>query len=269
MDSALLTSPSKYVKSGEEVANIRKRLAAGRFIIDSLDIEFETTREFIRSVLPPCLEPGDAPTGIIGVSKQESEICGTFNCAVIFLSARCEDVEGLYSLLMLVDQELPITLGREMWGEAKKMGTADLLYDGRYMYGYADRKGTRLIEVEAELGPDLGPADTAFTSLELKAQLDSSGHGLQYDPILFALDVNASSTNVRKGPATVKLAGSKWDPIDSMPIISTGQATHSVGECYGRPGREFPQSDRDAYVPYILGRYYDDPTLFRVPQRHR
>lgn len=262
-------SPTKFVRTPEEIARIKEILGAGRFTTDGIEVEFETTPEFVREVLPPCLSPAEAPTGIINVSKWEGEMCGEFGGAIIWIRARHEAVEGLYCLLMLISGDMPVTLGREVWGECKKVGSMDLFRDGPYMFGYGERNGTRLIEVEAEFGPDLGPLKVTDTLYELKAQFNATGDGLQYDPILVELRADGAYTNVREGTATVKLTGSRFDPVDEIPIVSVGTATHVIGESCYRAVRQFPQPDHDTLMPYILGRSYDDLALFRVPQRHR
>ena len=268
-------SPGRYVRTPEETERIQKLIADGRFTTDGIEVEFETTPEFIREVLPPCLKPAGTPTGVINVSLWEGEMCGEFGAGIVWINScfedpeRGEEVEGLYCLLMLISGDMPVTLGREVWGECKKTGTMDMHHDGRYMYGYAERMGTRLIEVEAEFGEDEGPQDVDVPLFELKAQLDASGYGLQYDPILVVLQSRNSYSRFRKGKAEVKLTGGKWDPVDTIPIVAWGQATHVEGECTYRAVRQIPQSDRDAHLPYVLGRSYDDLTQYRVPQRHR
>ena len=260
---------SKFVRTQEEIERIQRVLAAGRFTTDGIEVEFETTPEFVHEVLPPCLSPTDEPVGVINVSKWEGEMCGEFGCGIIWVKARYEGLEGLYCLLMIVSGDMPVTLGREVWGECKKTGTVDVHHDDRRMYGYTDRMGTRLIEIEAEFGDDQGATKASDTLFEVKAQIDASGIGLQHDPILVVLESDCFFSTVRQGTAEVELTGSKWDPVDSIPIVSIGPATHAMGEANYRAVDQFPQTDRDAYLPYVLGRSYDDVTEYRVPQRHR
>lgn len=263
-------SPSRYVRTPDEIQRIQKILADGRFTTDGIEVAFETTRAYVEEVLPPCLAPAASPVGVINVSKWEGEMCGEFGAAIVWLRAAHQGVEGLYCLMMLISGDMPVTLGREVWGECKKVGSMDVHHDGPYVYGYGERNGTRLIEIEAQLGADEGPAlgvkDTLF---ELKAQIDTSGYGLQYDPLLVVLEAESNFGTVRRGTAQVTLRGSRWDPVDEIPIVSFGEATHVVGESSYRVVETFPQPDRDALLPYVLGRSYDDLTLFRVPQRHR
>ena len=98
-----------------------------------------------------------------------------FDSAIVGLIASYGDLEGFYTLLMVLNGDMPVTLGREMWGEVKKTGSARLYNLGGAMYGYGERNGTRLVEIEADLGPDLGPQTVEGHSLEVKAFLTADG----------------------------------------------------------------------------------------------
>jgi acetoacetate decarboxylase len=51
-----------WVKTPEEIARIQRVLAAPRFTdAERLQVDFLTTPEFVRSVLPPGLEPAAEP----------------------------------------------------------------------------------------------------------------------------------------------------------------------------------------------------------------
>ena len=84
-----------------------------------------------------------------------------------------------------------------MWGDPKKTGFAQLYVDGHQMHGYGERDGVRLIEVDGEFGPDLGPVEMEGLDFELKATLHGSGFGLQDDVVLTCMK-NRESYRVRR-----------------------------------------------------------------------
>jgi hypothetical protein len=260
---------ASFVRTPEQVERIGRILGAGRFVTDAIEVEFTTDFEFLDEVLPPCFERPADPTGFVNVSKWEGEMCGEFDCGMIWVKARYGDREGFYCPLMIVSGDMPVTLGREVWGECKKTGSADLFRDGGSIFAYTERLGRRLIEIEATVGEDQGPTQVSMTTFEIKAQLDVTGAGLQYDPILVEFESMGSLASVREGEAEVRLGSSEWDPVDSIPIVSLGAATYVTGESVYQPIRQVTLTDRDAYLPYILGRSYDDLSLYRVPRRHR
>ena len=166
-----------FVKTKEELQEIQRILSEGRCTIEAVSIEFETTFEFLRSVLPPCFDLPETPTAIASISRWQSELCGEFDCGIISLKCRYKELEGTTMLVLIVSGDMPVTIGREMWGEAKKTGIAQVYMDGHEAYGFCERNGARLIEIEAEFGDDLGPSSSESYDFEIKAVPHSTGFG--------------------------------------------------------------------------------------------
>ena len=258
-----------FVKTAAEVAEIEELLSKGQFTTESLTIEFRTSQEFVRSVLAPCFEPADEPIAYANVSHWQSALCGEFDCGIVYLKCRYKKFEGTTMLTLFVSGDTPVTIGREMWGEGKKTGTAQLFFDGHEAYGYAERNGVRLIEINAELGPDLGPSRAENLDFELKAQPHTTGRGFQNDVVLSCLKTDESYRVNREGTGKLKFAGTKFDPLDTIPIASVGKAYYSEGaSCWTVPWFDV-LANQDAYKPYIYGQNYDDFRYFARPARFR
>jgi acetoacetate decarboxylase len=262
-----------YVKTPEEVERIQERLADVKYVGESLMIEFETTPEFVRDVLPPCLSPIDTPTGVAAVAQHQSVHVGEHGAAVVYLYAQYEGLVGLYALTLLISTETNQLHGRERWGMAKKVLDSCGLYrdstdDRETMFGYAARHGTRLIEIEAELSADDGPREGVHHLFELKGFLSPYGVGLDRDPELIIIDVHESNGSVREGTGRLVLQGTADDPCDTIPIVSVGPASHIVGALEYQTSRVITLSDADAYVPYVYGTRYDDFSASRLPARY-
>ncbi|MDE1166166.1 MAG: acetoacetate decarboxylase family protein [Pseudomonas sp.] len=256
-----------FVKTPEELQDIQRILAEGRCTIEAVSIEFETTFEFLRAVLPPCFDLPEQPIAIASVSRWQSELCGEFDCGIISLKCRYQELEGTTMLVLIVSGDMPVTIGREMWGEAKKTGSAQVYLDGHQAYGFCERNGARLIEIEAEFGADLGPASNQAWDFEIKAVPHSSGYGLQHDPILNCMR-NQENLRVRRlGTGTLKLNGTALDPLHTIPVVSVGAAYYSEGESSWTVPRLAVLPDRDAYLPFVYGQKFDDFRLFRKPAR--
>jgi acetoacetate decarboxylase len=256
-----------FVKTPEEVKEIQQLLAEGRFTTEGVTVEFETTREFVRSVLAPCFEPTDKPIAYANVSRWQSNVCGEFDCAIVFLQCRYKDYQGTTMLSIIISGDMPVSIGREMWGEPKKTGTAQLFVDGHEVYGYAERNGARLIEIDAQFGPDLGPVSMNSLDFELKATPHVTGIGLQEDVILTCMNNHEDYRVRREGSATLKFNGTPMDPLDTIPIVSVGKAYYSQGESSWTVPWFDTLPDREAYLPYIYGQKYDDFRLFRSARR--
>lgn len=249
---------ASFVKTQEEIDRIRKIIYPTHFQYEALVVAFEVPEDFLRSILPPCFAP--SKTSRIAkaqVSRWQSLRSG-FDCAVVDLPARHGDFEGWYHLTHLISGDMPVTVGREMWGEAKKRGDMSLTVDGRKAHGYGERNGVRLIEIEAELDDDTGPMENPQNRLELKAFISSDGQGLQYDPIVLRLEQNEYIDKLRPGRGTLTFRSSEADPTGTIPISRIVSVQHEVGSSAMGTLGEFPVSEgREAYIPYVWGRSYD------------
>ena len=256
-----------FVKTKEELQEIQRILSEGRCTIEAVSIEFETTFEFLRSVLPPCFDLPETPTAIASISRWQSELCGEFDCGIISLKCRYKELEGTTMLVLIVSGDMPVTIGREMWGEAKKTGIAQVYMDGHEAYGFCERNGVRLIEIEARFGDDLGPSSSESYDFEIKAVPHSTGFGLQHDPILNCMKNQENLRVKREGKGTLKLNGTALDPLHTIPVMSVGTAYYTEGESSWTVPRLDVLPDRDAYLPFVYGQKFDDFRLFRKPAR--
>jgi acetoacetate decarboxylase len=250
-----------FVKSDAEIEAIRAVIYPTHYEYEALVVQFETEPDFLREVLPPCFEPSrSSVVAKASVSRWQSLRSG-FDCAMVDLPARCGDFEGWYHLTHLISGDMPVTVGREMWGEAKKRGEMHLELDGPRGHGWGERGGVRLIEIEADLGPERAGRENPQNRLELKAFLSSDGQGLQYDPIVLKIEQNEYIDRVWEGTATLTFRGTPADPTDTIPIVRVLGAAREIGTSTMGVLEEIRLEDRERYVPYVWGRAYDiDPT---------
>ncbi len=254
-----------YVRTPEEVARIQHLLSPSRYTLEGVSIEFETTVEFINEVLPPCFEPTE-PRGLATTTVWQSAVCGEFESAALMVYARYGDIVGTYFLTLVVSGDMPVVLGRELWGEPKKRGTAQLFRDGDTLYGYGERNGTRLIEIDATFDTDLGPQQSTSHALELTAALTHRGE-LAASPLAKVFTVDRDMQTVRAGSGTLRLTSGPLDPVGDVPIVSCGAARHYTGTARYDQIAQATLTDGEQYLPYILGRSFDDLTQLRRPRR--
>jgi acetoacetate decarboxylase len=248
-----------YVKSPDEVEQIQRRMEEARFETESLEVYFRTDPDFVREVLPPCFQPAEQARGFvqIGTSKA-TNLEVEFSVATIHVAARYEGVQGWYHVTMFLTGDMPITLGRELWGEAKKRGeiTLDTTLPG--VHGWAERNGAVLIEASVEATEDHGPREEAFPILNLKAFLNGSATDLEYDPIVLQTEYIVDYSTYYEGAGTITLHSTDEEPCGTVPILAVDRAVyskHAMRPSYGAQHRI--AGAHDAYVPYMLGRSYD------------
>jgi acetoacetate decarboxylase len=266
-----------YVKTPEECDRIETMLKAMCFTCDELGISFQTTWEFARWVMPPCIEPvgdreNDTADAVVTITSYESAHCGNFDGAIVTLSAKRDDCgDGYWMLTEIISPELPVVIGREMWGEVKKNGTGRFFRDGTHFYGYGERKGLTFVEIEAEItGADKGPSQLCAHGFDVKWFPHSGGRGLQYPPLLNVWNCVYNYTSYREGTGTLKWGHSKWDPTDTIPIVSVGSAYNAQYEGLWPLGQQIELEDPgNVYRQYMWGQAYDDPTFYPVARRYQ
>lgn len=258
------TMPLSYVLRPEDLDYTYAQ--KGRdFGIESLSVEFTTTAEFVASVLPPCFEPADEPTGLVVVSNYRRDDGPgrpkmEFDMTSVYLDATYNGIAGQYSLMMLISDDMPVTNGREKLGEIKKHGESRMYFDGREIYAYGRRKGTRVVEVSAQLGADTGPSSAQYRGLELKASPTPDLQDFHVKPTVVVMGNTDQYTVTRKGTCTDLQfrSNGKYDPVESIPLVSTGSASYTAGRSHFECELWEPVPDvGPEYMAIVLGRQYD------------
>lgn len=263
-----------YVKTSEEVKNIEDFLAPSRFIVEDVTMQFETTYDFAREIAPPVFELiGDksknTARAFAQVGQFQSAYCGPMDCSMVGLHVTHEGKPGFYILTEIISGEGAVVLGREIWGEIKKHGTARLYSDGKHYYGVAERRGHVLLEIEAEIGPeDQAPLSANTYAYDIKMFPGSNGRGLEHPPRLNVWDARYDFSTYRVGTGSLTWGASPWDPVHTIPILSTGEVVLTNGVACFPLARQVEIKDPDNhYVRYMWGRGFDDPTLSTIPHR--
>ncbi|RSL55024.1 hypothetical protein CEP54_009577 [Fusarium duplospermum] len=236
-----------FVASPDQVRAFEEFSSKPSFSQEAIVIDFTTTPEYVRSVLPPGLEPGDTPTGHILMSTMESKLCGEFDCAIVSLDVKFRGKHGTFMLEIIISNDLPVTWGREVWGEAKKTGTCRFWGSEDWRYAYAERNGVRLIEVQAKFGEDLPPRVRDSINFEIKAYPHSQGKGLQWEP-----------------SGRLIIRGTTADPLHSIPIQAVSDFKYTTGRADYTVVSVDELGVGEAYFPHLIGRHYEDVRVHKV-----
>ncbi|WP_408899778.1 acetoacetate decarboxylase family protein (plasmid) [Nocardioides sp. R1-1] len=252
-----------FRKSPEDIARINATLQNKRLSGERLEVAFRSDPDVIAKIMPKPLKPAGTDKVVVRVTRWVTNYCGTFTMAGLYLDAEHDGQSGEYVLSMFIDSyDAALLIGREGFGEPKKMGSVELVRCGNSFMGTVDRLGTRLMTLKVEAGEDLGPSkgSQAGNLYSIKATLDLDGT-LQGDAFLMAQQLEVNSSETRTGPGSLVLGGSPHDPIDEFPILEVLSGSYAVQELYGSrypdggyqraviPGEEF--------LPYHYGRLDD------------
>ncbi|MBS1843241.1 MAG: acetoacetate decarboxylase family protein [Actinobacteria bacterium] len=228
---------------------------------------FSTTEAFVRSVLPPCLEPAPDPTlsiyamafmdwrnGVPSVAQRD-------RAASIGINAVYGGEEGSYFLTVIETEEINVEKGREYWGMAKKFGSVDFFDDGHDLYAFVDRKSHRLCELHAELGEvEQVDPQQVFPSVyfELRAYFAPTGMSIS-QPQLVITDIESTlGRSQALSTARLEVFESPFDPgVATIPVgeFREGSMAAGVDDYKIREVVELGDDGND-YAPYVFGRLY-------------
>jgi len=198
---------------------------------------------------------------------------GDFPCGWVFLDMSYKGTEGIFPIASYFGEAADITWIREVWGEPGKAARTGLFEDGDHRYGYTDRRGERIIKVEADLGAEQitgEPLELPSHYFEVKMLLSARDGGLEFDPVVVQMNVHEHATSYREGSGSVQLRSTPYDPLGEIPIVATGDASLKVSSSQYEITAYDPQSNREDYLPWAYAdRYWDDPRKLPTPRRFR
>jgi acetoacetate decarboxylase len=246
-----------FVKNSEEIARIEHALSFPRFVGGQmLSVEFSTDESVIAEVLPPPLEPAEAPNVRAMVGRWQSNCVGDFYGGSIYVAARHEGIDGEYVLAMYMDNDVPTIYGRDLFGEPKKIADSNLVRRGDAFRGYIDRGGVRIVELQAELTTDTGAFDGEGYNFNFKARPAADGQGLEEDAILTRAKFDVHATASLEGAGSVVLRGTVHDPLDEIPVRSVIKASYMECDLIGKC-EAVATTPADVFLPYHYGRHDD------------
>lgn len=252
-----------FRQSAESIARINATLTNKRLSGERIEVAFRSDPNVIASVLPKPLEPSGTDRVVARVTRWVTNYCGAFTMAGLYVDAVHEGVSGEYILSMFIDsQDAALLIGREGFGEPKKMASVGLMRSRNSFVGTVDRMGTRLMTLHVDAGDDVGPGEGSQGGVlfSVKATL-ALGGGLQDDALLLAQEVKVTSSESRPGSGRVVLGGTPHDPLDEFPVRDVLNASYATQEL-GEPravGESFIRAviPAEEFLPYHYGRLDD------------
>ncbi len=257
-----------FRRTAHEIAEIQRTLSDVEFVGgESLSVDFLTTPEVVRSILPAELDPGEEPRLTAQVSRWRSNCVGDFAASAIYVSASHRGVPGDYVLSMFMDTDVPMLFGRDLFGEPKKIGASSLHRNDGHMSGRLVRGGRPLIEIEADLGEDRGTTRVLGRNYNVKYELAPDGSELVGSPTLMMAEFDQVVTVRRKGPASLRLTGTVHDPLDDLEVVEARDAVY-VETGMKASCAPVASMDAAAFLPLALGRsdYWPALVTARLPQ---
>ena len=121
--------------------------------VQDLFIRYEADSEAVNELLPPHLEPADDPVICTSWSRWVPfSAYGPYHEAYVMVDAVLHGTRYMYQPVILVDNDIPLGAGREIWGYAKKIaviehnwGGDDMPYGEQLLFTVERPRGQRLM----------------------------------------------------------------------------------------------------------------------------
>ncbi len=186
-----------------------------------LTVEFQTDPGVLRKLVPPPLTPNEDAKIFVSSANFLSSGFGRYLEAHVFTHATFEGRLVNFSIYLVLDSDVAIGAGREIWGFPKKLGRLTLDMKDDVVSTTVERGGRTIIDAAvhlAELGTeeDLGGtpewiAHRFIPNVSLSAPPD-------IDQLTSTTLTNVVTQDVYKGAATLAFGSSPADRLEVIPI---------------------------------------------------
>ncbi|MFX1274249.1 MAG: acetoacetate decarboxylase family protein [Promethearchaeota archaeon] len=228
-----------------------------------LSVLWETKPEIVERLLPPPLKPVSKPIVSAFVANYPKTNFGvSYLESAISLNAEFDGEEGNYYLAMHVTNDMALVGGREKYGYPKKMGNIYISREKRNAEGWAERYGTRLLDIKTKLNNRLNAADAMeifegnmgpellMIGYNYKHFPSPTGDGYDYNPRLIRTEVGIKPNQFKLGQAEIKLGATESDPWSEIEIVRVLGAYFLKGNVYLRQGSVVAEVGREEFEPY-------------------
>jgi acetoacetate decarboxylase len=259
----------RYAKSLRDLERDEKLVAESlRSSVRSIRCVYETDSEAAQAVVPKPLE-----------ARVRPEVCVSFAAVAMHVSPEVtieirsasfgvyvdyDDKPGTYFLTMPMTSEQAVSLGRERFGEPKKL--ANIEFDpgrdrgGEQVSASVERMGIRYLAVRATRVEELGRREAREYGYCFKAFPSATpGKGFDQDPQLVRLDWRHDFERVWRLEGELDLMDSPFDPVADLPVRQMVELEYTEGTTLSS-GRVLRPVPGDWLLP-TLHQKYDDPTV--------
>ncbi len=205
--------------------------------------------------IPAGFSPGEQPLVTVFVAEYPKTNFGTsYREAALLVSCKYGEESGSLCMGIVVDDDVALILGREIFGYPKKLAQISLERSGNRVEGKVFRRGVQFLEIRAELSevipsppmPAMGPTFLvkAFPAADLS--------GPEWPPKVVASPIGSKPTSVRPAlSCDVVLRESELDRWAAFPVKDVVFAAEVETQLTMAPGRVLGELDPESWLPYM------------------
>jgi len=184
-------------------------------------IQFQTDPRVLRRLVPTPLTPNKDNNMFVSVADFLCSGFGRYYEAHIFTHATFKRRPVNYSIYLILDNDVAIGGGREIWGFPKKLGRLTMNMQDDVVSATVERGGRTLIDAAMHMSEFATPGELNGTpewvtrKLVPSVSLDAPP---EVDQLTSTTLTNTALREVHKGPATLNFGASPADRIAEIPI---------------------------------------------------
>ncbi len=185
-------------------------------------VEMEIDPDAAREWLPDGIELADPYTAKYFVADYpESECCGPYRETAILLPVMFNQLPATHCPWMLVDDDVALVQGRDVFGFPKKMGEIRVDINPRTgkIHATVNRHGSRLITIGGTIGKVVPNPEPLLggSKANVWGVVPANGiGGLVQMPRILTFETDEEVLLARDLEVTVQIQGTKTDPIDAI-----------------------------------------------------
>lgn len=202
-------------------------------------ISWTTTPEAAAAVLPPDVRPrGERPVVTAGFSEYGVTAFGPYHEFMITIDVTVDtddgaQIDGVYTPYLYVDSEVPLAVGRELWGYCKKLAAIELGQQSEAVWATLHRPAAlplayaTLVPREVISAEETHPEAVPLFSLRVIPSTDPDAYGPDVAQLIQGemnaiprVDADGVPAVWKGGVAGVTFpAQSAADPIHAFPVV--------------------------------------------------
>ena len=187
-----------------------------------LRFDYETDADIAVDLIPEQLRLADPPMASLSINEYPWSTLGPYREAILGVSVQYGNQDLLYLTHLMLDAEVPVLAGRDIYGFPKKMGVVAFIEQDDLMAGYVERpRGIRIcsgvLRPERPLDPLPDGTPLRVCSLRvIPSPEKDKDHSLVE---LIQTDMILSSAELWVGPGSCQFSGaSVLDPWHTLPV---------------------------------------------------
>ncbi len=187
----------------------------------SMMVPFKSDPRAIAHLLPKPLVPDPQGAMFVTTSRFFTAGFGHYNETLIGAIAKYRGRTVNHALYLILDNDIAIAAGREIWGFPKKLGRVSLSDRDGVISAAVERGGQSLIRAAMEVGPLVSASELAgsaeYTNLKLVPSVREGG-APEVMQLTSTTLTNVVIKQVYKGRATLSFGASPVDRFSDIPV---------------------------------------------------